>query len=245
LEWREKKSPVFVEGIFCRPLRTSLTLMVNHILPGIVDCHTHFGAFLPYEDDVVSETRSAAAGGVTTVFHVILEQKSVFERVSYYIETTKRLATVDMCFWAVCMTEQHLEEIDKCRKRGLRGFKFFMAYKGDEMKKVGIFGIDLSYLFRGMEKVKNAGGLVIVHAENYELLKLHRRRYDHKNDFRAFCRSRPPLCEVIDADSACRMAEKIGVSLYIVHVGAGGCWTSPKNFGNEGIGYTLKPALAI
>ncbi len=59
----------------------------NYILPGIVDCHTHFGAFLPYEADVMSETRAAAAGGVTTVFHVILEQKSVFERISYYIET--------------------------------------------------------------------------------------------------------------------------------------------------------------
>ena len=25
----------------------------NYILPGIVDCHTHLGAFLPYEDDVL------------------------------------------------------------------------------------------------------------------------------------------------------------------------------------------------
>jgi len=206
----------------------------NYILPGIVDCHTHFGAFLPYEDDVASETKAAATGGVTTVFHVILEQKSVFERIPYYIETTKRLATVDMCFWAACMTEQHLEEIGKCRERGLRGFKFFMAYKGDEMKKVGIFGIDLSYLFRGMEKVKDAGGLVIIHAENYELLKLHRQRHDQENDFRAFCRSRPPLCEEIDADSACRMAEKVGVPLYIVHVGAGGVLDVAKGFRERG-----------
>lgn len=193
----------------------------NYILPGVVDCHTHFGAFLPFEDDVLSETRAAAAGGVTTVFHVILEQGSIYERIPYYIDTTKRLASVDMGFWAACMTDQHLEEIAKCRERGLKGFKFFMAYKGNEMEKVGIFGIDLAYLLRGMERLREAGGIALVHAENYELLKLYRERYSHKNDFQAFCRSRPPICEEIDADSACRMAETVGVPLYIVHVGAG------------------------
>ncbi|RLA95206.1 MAG: hypothetical protein DRG25_00815 [Deltaproteobacteria bacterium] len=71
----------------------------NYILPGIIDCHTHFGAFLPYEDDVLSETWAAAFGGITTVFHVILEQGSIFDRLNYYIETTKRLATVDMSLW--------------------------------------------------------------------------------------------------------------------------------------------------
>jgi len=193
----------------------------NYIFPGIVDCHNHFGAFLPYEDDVLSETRAAAAGGVTTVFHVILEQGSVYERIPYYIETTERLATVDMSFWAACMTEQHLEEIGKCRERGLKGFKFFMAYKGNEMEKVGIFGIDLSYLFRGMEQIKEAGGVALVHAENYELLKVYRQKYSQRNDFQSFCRSRPPICEEVDADSACRMAEEVGVPLHIVHVGAG------------------------
>ena len=84
----------------------------NYILPGIIDWHTHFGAFLPYEDDVVSETRAAAFGGITTVFHVILEQGSIFDRLNYYIETTKRLATVDMSFWAACMSEKHLKEIE-------------------------------------------------------------------------------------------------------------------------------------
>jgi len=78
LEWREKSCVYF-------PLTAQNVIDVhgNYVLPGIVDRHTHFGAFLPYEDDVVSETKAAAAGGVITVFHVILEQKSVFERIPY------------------------------------------------------------------------------------------------------------------------------------------------------------------
>lgn len=201
--------------------RTVIDAQGKYIFPGIVDCHTHFGAFLPYEEDVLSETKAAAAGGVTTVFHVILEQGSIYDRIPYYIATTERLATVDMSFWAACMTGQHLEEIGKCAERGVKGFKFFMAYKGNEMEKVGIFGIDLSYLFWGMEKAREAGGVVIVHAENYELLKVHREKYGSRNDFQAFCRSRPPICEAVDAMCACRMAEEVGVPLHIVHVGTG------------------------
>jgi dihydropyrimidinase len=72
-----------------------------------------------------------------------------------------------------------------------------------------------------MEKVREAGGITVVHAENYELLKLFRERHFPNNDFFSFCQSRPPLCENVDADSACRMAESVGVPLYIVHVGSG------------------------
>ena len=64
------------------------------ILPGLVDCHTHFGAFLPFEDDLITETRAAASGGVTTVFHVILEPGSILARLPYYVDAVSRHATV-------------------------------------------------------------------------------------------------------------------------------------------------------
>jgi len=35
----------------------------NYILPGIVDCHTHFGAFLPYEDDLRAKPRQRQLEG--------------------------------------------------------------------------------------------------------------------------------------------------------------------------------------
>ncbi len=191
----------------------------NYIIPGVIDVHTHFGDGLPYEDDVVTETKAAAAGGITTAFHFIAEPGSIYERLPYYIETTKRLATVDMGFHSMCMTETHLEEIPRCCEMGIRGFKFLMAYKGGEYP--GLSGIDLPYLYRGMEKVKEAGGIVQVHAENYELMQLFKERNIHQNTFNAFCRSRPPICEDVDAYTACSMAEEIGCPLYIVHVGAG------------------------
>jgi dihydropyrimidinase len=192
----------------------------KYVLPGVIDCHTHFGAFRPFEDDLLSETRAAAAGGVTTVFHVILEPGSIAGRLDYYRDAVGRLATVDMHFWAACMTPLHLEEIAYCSTRGIRGFKFFMAYKGDEMKRVGISGIDLPYLMAGFEAVAAAGGVALVHAENYELLQLYGARQGAGLGFDSFCRSRPPVCEDVDAYTACRLAEEARVALYIVHVGS-------------------------
>jgi dihydropyrimidinase len=188
-------------------------------MPGVIDIHTHFGDARPYEEDVLSETKAAAFGGITTAFHYILEQGSIVERVPYYRETTQRLATVDMGFHAICMTETHLKEIAQCSRIGIKAFKFLMAYKGSEIP--GVSPIDLAYLYRGMEKVKEAGGIAQVHAENYELLTLFKERHVHDNDFAAFCQSRPAICEEIDAFTACRIAEKTRCPLYIVHVGAG------------------------
>lgn len=193
----------------------------KYVLPGLVDCHTHFGAFLPFEEDLLTETRAAAYGGITTVFHVILEQDSIVDRIPYYVDAVDRLASVDMHFWAACMTQKHIEEIPACRGKGIKGFKFFMAYKGNEMEKVGIFGIDLAYLLQGMTAIQKADGIALVHAENYELLQHYKKLHGHENSFQAFCRSRPPICEEVDADSACRLAEKAGAALYIVHVGSG------------------------
>jgi dihydropyrimidinase len=206
----------------------------KYVLPGLIDCHNHFGAFLPFEEDVLTETRAAAFGGVTTAFHVILERDSIAARIPYYIDTVNRLSSVDMHFWAACMTRKHLSEIPECRERGLKGFKFFMAYKGNEMEKVGIFGIDLSFLYEGMKIIKAAGGITLVHAENYEMLQYYKQQHMHQNGFKAFCRSRPPICEEIDAESACCLAAEAGVPLYIVHVGAGRVLDIAARYRNNG-----------
>ena len=197
----------------------------KYILPGIIDPHVHYhiklGEARPWESELITETKAAAAGGITTSFEFIIEQGSVADLLPSLAESTSRCATIDMGFHAVCMTEKHLEELPRCRKAGIKGFKFFMAYKGNELESFGISGIDVPYVYRGMEIIKDLGGVAQVHAENYDLLKLYGPRYANQNSFHAFNLSRPPICTEVDAFIACRIAEKTGCPLYIVHLGAG------------------------
>ena len=39
----------------------------KYVIPGIIDPHVHMGLFVPFEEDLKSETKSAALGGITTV----------------------------------------------------------------------------------------------------------------------------------------------------------------------------------
>ena len=54
-----------------------------HVFPGFIDPHVHLGNYLAFDDDVRTETRAAAAGGVTTLltFCKVLRHRS--EQVSY------------------------------------------------------------------------------------------------------------------------------------------------------------------
>ena len=235
----------------------------NYVLPGIIDAHCHFGVpGQSFEDCVLKETQAAAFGGVTTAFHFIAEAGSIYERLPYYADTVKRLATVDMGFQTVVSTSNHLEEMPRCRDAGLKGFKFLLAYKGGELKVVGIEGIDYAYLYKGMEVAARIGGIVQIHAENWELLQLFKGRYSNKNDFASYCQGSQPICEEVDVYSACRMAETTGCTLYIVHVTLGSTLnivdefkarktsiyteTSPRylNIDNEGTGLK-RPFLAV
>jgi dihydroorotase-like cyclic amidohydrolase len=53
------------------PARRTIDGGGNYLLPGVIDPHTHPGPYRPFEDDIASETRSAAAGGVTTMLGIV------------------------------------------------------------------------------------------------------------------------------------------------------------------------------
>ena len=48
------------------PARRTIDAHGQHVLPGIVDPECHVGSHRPLQDSLDSETRAAAAGGVTT-----------------------------------------------------------------------------------------------------------------------------------------------------------------------------------
>ncbi|MFC2013336.1 dihydroorotase family protein [Chloroflexota bacterium] len=211
--------------------RETIDARGNYVLPGVIDAHCHFNPpGQSFEDCVLKETKAAAFGGVTTAFHFITEGGSICERLPYYAETVKKLATIDMGFQAIVWTQDHLKEMPRCCNAGLTGFKFMMAYKGGELRAIGIEGPDYAYLYQGMEAAAKVGGVVQVHAENWELLQLFKARNSDKNDFTSYCNGSPPVCEEVDVYAICKMAEATGCNLYIVHVTVGNTLNIVKEF---------------
>lgn len=206
----------------------------SFVLPGIVDPHTHPGNFRSVCDDIPTETRSAAIGGVTTIISTVKaprlteggEVGSVgsyldgFEPVCRAIESG---AHVDVAFSFVVMTPQHADEIpayvEGC---GVRSFKFFLLCPptSEWGKRVGmpIFP-DEGTVFKGFQACAATGSLAMVHAENRQITEaLTAGSGAVLADAAAWEARFPAAFEASEIRKAAHFARMTGAPLYVVHV---------------------------
>ena len=125
-----------------------------HVIPGVIDPHIHLQLFKnPFEVNVRTESRSFAAGGVTTAIPMLLNRedatKSYREYTPWAIDVVEKNSMIDMAFSAVLGTEEQIEDIPfLVREYGMCSFKFYMAYTEDEAKVFGIIAEDLGIVWR-------------------------------------------------------------------------------------------------
>jgi dihydropyrimidinase len=190
-----------------------------YVIPGGIDPHTHME--LPFMGTVASEdffsgTCAGFAGGTTMIidFAIPSPQQSLIEAYDQWREWAAKAAGDYSFHVAVTWWD---ESVSKemgvlCRERGVNSFKHFMAYKGAIM-------CDDEVLIESFSRSGELGALSTVHAENGDLVvKLQQEMFD-----RGFVGpdghplSRPPEVEGEAANRAIRIAEVLGVPLYIVH----------------------------
>ena len=190
-----------------------------YILPGVIDPHTHIS--MPFmgtyaQDDYQSGTIAAACGGVTCVVDFDLQQKG--ETLLEALERKKALAegkvVVDYSLHPAVMDPRPevIEEVkNACQDYGTPSFKIFMVYD---------FRVDDATMIKLLEKTKQYGGLVQVHAENVHVI-------DHMNavlekegklDPYYHAVSRPNLAEEEAIYRASKMVELSESRIYIVHL---------------------------
>ncbi len=190
-----------------------------YVLPGGIDPHTHME--LPFMGTVASEdffsgTSAAAAGGTTTILDFVIPSPK--QRLLDAYRTWRGWAeksAADYSFHvAVTWWDEsvHADMGHLCREHGVNSFKHFMAYKGAIM-------CDDEVLVNSFLRAKELGALCTVHAENGELVfRLQQEIYER--GFRGpegHPLSRPPEVEGEAANRAIRIAEVLGVPLYVVH----------------------------
>ena len=193
----------------------------KYVLPGAIEPHSHYAVYRSLEEDMEFETRSAAAGGVTTVLTSIIDPGSylpVIEQVSRLVEEK---ALVDVSFNVFMLSPVHIEEMAQYVDQGASSFKYLMAYKGEEGRQIGIQGADDGYMLRGFAEAARIGppALPLIHAENSEICweLMGQVRNAGRTDLGAWADGRPDFAESTDFFKAAQLAETAGSPLYIVH----------------------------
>ncbi|MDR1067886.1 MAG: dihydropyrimidinase [Clostridiales Family XIII bacterium] len=190
----------------------------KYVLPGAIDAHTHlampFGGTIS-TDDYETGTRSAACGGTTTVFDFALQDFG-----ETFPDTVKRRdaiaapqAVVDYSFHiGVKDLSDGIEDTMKdAVAMGVPSFKVFMVYD---------FGVTDGIFYRVLEKSKEVGALVAVHAENNEMVNYLTQKYIDEKKTSAWYHymSRPEFVEGEADERAIQWAKNSGAALYIVHL---------------------------
>lgn len=202
--------------------RRTIDAQGRYILPGLVDPHVHLGTHYPFDECAWTESRAAAAGGVTTMGLFLRHKEGVFAAFPEYKRGYEENAIIDAFIHAMVMDEVGLADIEKLPNLGITSFKFLLGYKGPQAEKYGMRPIDDGLFYEGMERIKKlgAGALALVHAENIDIaLALGKKlRQEGRRDAVAWNDSRPPFCEEESVSRCIYLAGVAGCPLYIVHL---------------------------
>lgn len=192
------------------------------VLPGIVDAHTHImldtGIYKTADNWLVG-TRTAAAGGVTTV----VDFATQFPGQSFREAVENRWAEAQdaiVDYALHCMvTELPIGSEDSLRtliEMGLPSFKIYTTYRPN-------YYMDDATILRLMRKAVEIGGLVIVHAENDAMVT---EATEHlvntgRTGWQYHPLSRPPEAEQEAVNRILFLARLADAPVYIVHCTTG------------------------
>ena len=190
------------------------------VMPGGIDPHTHME--LPFmgtvtKDDFYTGTSAGVSGGTTMIIDFVIPnpKQPLMEAFNNWRGWAEKSAADYSFHVAVTWWDQsvHDDMGTLVREHGVNSFKHFMAYKNAIMA-------DDEVLVNSFTRALELGALPTVHAENGELVFQMQQRLVAQGITgpEGHPLSRPPAVEAEAAERAIRIAEVLGVPLYIVHV---------------------------
>ncbi len=198
----------------------------HHVIPGVLDVHVHLE--LPFcgtvsSDDYRSGTRAAARGGVTTLidFAIPYAGDSLAQAADSWMAKADGKAMIDYTFH-ICVTryDEHKDQIKGMVDRGFTTFKEFMIYESEGWQS------DDRALFGTLEKMKEYGTMLLVHAESSRVLdeliaRSHTPELMKEYGARLHRMTRPNFIEAEAIQRVVTWCEATGGQLYIVHMSTG------------------------
>jgi allantoinase len=190
-----------------------------HVLPGGVDSHVHFNE--PGHTDwetIANGSAALAAGGYTAFVDMPLNSLPVtIDGAAFDVKLAAATAssTLDFGLWGG-LVPSNLEQLEELHSRGVLGFKAFTCPSG----LAEFPACDQRTLREGMRRIAALGSILLLHAEDAELIEmLSREAVAHgMTGAKDFVRSRPANAEMDAISRAISLAEETGCALHIVHV---------------------------
>jgi len=194
------------------------------ILPGGIDSHCHIeqrsSSGVVCADDFYSATVSAAFGGTTTVIPFAAQHRgqSLRQVVEEYHAAAAPKAIVDYAFHLIISdpSEQILgQELPALIRDGYTSFKVYMTYD--------LLALDDRQMLDILSVARREGALVMVHAENHEMIKWLTGRLLERGlgapRYHAVSHAR--LAEGEATNRAVALSQLLDVPILLVHVSAG------------------------
>ena len=194
------------------------------VLPGGIDSHCHIeqrsSAGVVCADDFYSATVSAAFGGTTTVIPFAAQHRgqSLRQVVEEYHAAAGPKAIIDYAFHLIISdpSEQIMgQELPALIRDGYTSFKVYMTYD--------LLALDDRQMLDILAVAKREGALVMVHAENHEMIKWLTGRLLERGlgapRYHAVSHAR--LAEGEATNRAVALSQLLDVPILLVHVSAG------------------------
>ncbi|MCY1138398.1 dihydropyrimidinase [Actinoplanes sp. Pm04-4] len=139
----------------------------KYVIPGAIDAHTHMQ--MPFGGTEASDTfdtgtRAAAIGGTTTIIDFAIQRygEVVQDGLAAWHAKTADQCHIDYGFHMIVggVDDDSLKAMDQLvASEGITSFKLFMAYPG-------VFYSDDGQILRAMQKARDNGAMIMMHAEN-------------------------------------------------------------------------------
>ena len=187
------------------------------ILPGLVDGHMHTSSSLGWPG-IEGATRSAAAGGVTTVVDMPYDVPQAVTSVSVLadkVAAVRKFAHVDMALYGTIAKSGGLDKIAGLAAAGISAFKL-STYEYDPVR---FPRIDHPTMLAAFAEIAKTGLPVAIHNEDQELVErlTERARAAGHTDAIWHARTRPPLTETLADLEIFELGLATGAHVHIAH----------------------------
>ena len=201
------------------------------VIPGAIDSHAHINQraeeynYIPGlgpDDNFAAESRGALAGGCTTALNYVqFGTPSLLDSFHDGLAAARVQAQINVMFHGCLMNMGQVAEIEQAAREGVRTFKIFMPYRGEEARNLGGIGsLNHAQMRVAFAQIVAHGGQALVHAEDGDIVDaaMQVESAAGLDSLAGWERSRPTIAEGDAAWTALYLAEEAGCQVSIVHV---------------------------